>query len=144
MQNHSILYKILMFDDIKNWGVFLSLCCIIFWIVEERGQLFKRRVRLLWLICSSDFWSSGGWSFWSDWTTCPTPCEGRSKSRGRYCVTQFCNGHYYEFKDCDPNDCLGLFLFCSLKSKLILIFNFFNKEFNLNSAFDVCMIFFQA
>lgn len=63
---------------------------------------------LLFVFC---FWSLGGWTFWSDWTTCPIPCEGRSKSRRRYCVTQFCNGEYYQVKSCEPRDCLGLFVF---------------------------------
>lgn len=65
------------------------------------------------------FWSLGGWTFWSDWTTCPIPCEGRSKSRRRYCVTQFCNGEYYQVKSCEPRDCLGLFVFAFLKFNLI-------------------------
>ncbi|XP_052715449.1 uncharacterized protein LOC128188436 [Crassostrea angulata] len=63
---------------------------------------FYLYVSVLAFLCDCGY---GGWSFWSDWTTCPIPCEGRSKSRRRYCVTQFCNGHYFEFKDCEPKDC---------------------------------------
>lgn len=60
-------------------------------------------VPVLALLCECGY---GGWSFWSDWSTCPTPCEGRSKSRRRYCVTQFCNGYYYQVESCEPRDCL--------------------------------------
>lgn len=64
---------------------------------------FNLCVSVLALLCESGY---GGWTFWSDWTTCPIPCEGRSKSRRRYCVTQFCNGEYYQVKSCEPRDCL--------------------------------------
>lgn len=64
---------------------------------------FNLCVLVLALLCECGY---GGWTFWSDWTTCPTPCEGRSKSRRRYCVTQFCNGEYYQAESCEPKDCL--------------------------------------
>ncbi|XP_062605452.1 uncharacterized protein LOC134267249 [Saccostrea cucullata] len=48
----------------------------------------------------------GGWSFWSDWTPCSYPCEGKTKWRRRHCMTQFCNGNYYESEYCRPQDCL--------------------------------------
>lgn len=64
---------------------------------------FSLFVSVLALLCECGY---GGWTFWSDWTTCPTPCEGRSKSRRRYCVTQFCNGEYYQVESCEPRDCL--------------------------------------
>ncbi|XP_061177759.1 uncharacterized protein LOC133186545 [Saccostrea echinata] len=47
-----------------------------------------------------------GWSFWSDWTPCSYPCEGKTKWRKRHCLTQFCNGVYYEYEYCEPKDCL--------------------------------------
>lgn len=85
-------------------------------------ELFVRFVLLLLVCCCClvcFLGSLGGWTFWSDWTTCPIPCEGRSKSRRRYCVTQFCNGEYYQVNSCEPRDCLGLFVFTFLKFNLI-------------------------
>ncbi|XP_062619316.1 zinc metalloproteinase nas-37-like [Saccostrea cucullata] len=50
--------------------------------------------------------SLSGWSFWSDWTLCSYPCEGKTRWRKRHCMTQFCNGNYYEYEYCRPQDCL--------------------------------------
>ncbi|XP_048728696.2 uncharacterized protein LOC125646443 isoform X2 [Ostrea edulis] len=66
-------------------------------------------IRILRLFCTILIFYNdvyGYWSFWSDWTTCPSPCEGEIRSRRRRCTTQFCNGIYYEYESCEPKDCL--------------------------------------